>query len=90
MRSTSAASSGKEKRSSHTGQAEIMMLSSSLRLKNTSSVMKGMKGWSSFSARLKTSRSVQSAASRVGSSLFQRRGFTISMYQSQNSSQIKS
>ena len=64
--------------------------SSSCRLQKISSVIKGMNGCRSFKESMSTVRKVQMAAALVVSLSSQRRGFTISMYQSQNSSQIKS
>ena len=64
--------------------------SSSCKLQKISSVMNGMNGCKSFKELIRTVFNVQIAAAFVWSSSFQRRGFTISMYQSQNSSQTKS
>ena len=52
--------------------------------------MKGINGCKSFRIVFKTSVSTASAVSRVSSSLFQSLTFTISIYQSQNSSHAKS
>ena len=68
----------------------MMDSSSGCKVQKISSVMNGMYGCSSFSAFVKTVFNVQSAAAFVVSVSLYRRGFTISMYQSQNSSQIKS
>ena len=70
---------------------EIMMDgSSSCRLQKISSVMNGIYGCSSFKDWIRTVFRVQSAAALVVSFSDQSLGFTISMYQSQNSSQMKS
>ena len=91
MISTSFSASPKFQPSRYSGQEEIMMdSSSSWRLQKISSVMKGMKGWSSFKDWMSTVFKVQMAAAVVASPSPQSLGFTISMYQSQNSSQMKS
>ena len=75
----------------YSGHADtIIEASSSCRLQKISSVMNGMYGCKSFKELIRTVFKVHSAAALVLSSSFHRRGFTISMYQSQNSSQIKS
>ena len=74
-----------------TGQGSIIMVfTPSLTVQYISSVIKGMKGCKSLSMLLRTYISTASAVSLVSSSLFQSLTFTISIYQSQNSSHAKS
>ena len=91
MISTSFSSAAKSQSARYSGQEEIIMdSSSSCRLQKISSVMKGIKGCSSFKDWISTVFRVQMAAAVVESPSPHSLGFTISMYQSQNSSQIKS
>ena len=69
----------------------MMDSSSDCRVQKISSVINGIYGCSSFNASIRTVFNVHSAAFWLSaSSAAYRRGFTISIYQSQNSSQIKS
>ena len=89
--STALSSSGKFQSSRYCGQEEIIMDgSSSWRLQKISSVINGMKGCRSFKDWISTVFKVHMAAAWVLSPSSQSLGFTISIYQSQNSSQIKS
>ena len=75
----------------YTGQSESIIVSSfSCKLQKISSVINGINGCSSFNAWISTFFKVQIAAALVSSSSLYSLGLTISMYQSQNSSQIKS
>ena len=92
MFSIASSSCGKLKSSLATGQEEIMMDSSlDCTVVKISSVIKGIYGCRSLRPLTRTFKSVQSAASLLAlSSALYSLGFTISIYQSQNSSHIKS
>ena len=93
MVSTSASSFAKFHSSVYSGHGASMMVSSSgQRVQKISSVINGIYGCNIFNALVSTVFRTQSAvfAAFGSSSFLYRRTFAISIYQSQNSSQMKS
>jgi len=89
--STAFSSLAKSYSSVNSGHFEsIIVSSSSCKLQKISSVINGIYGCKSFNESINTFLSVQSAAFLVSSSSLYNLGLTISIYQSQNSSQINS